>query len=195
MEIANDWAENIQTLHNILKRLSIWDQYGNPLQHDEGFERWKEIVFEARDTDNTIFFMGNGASASMASHFSADVTKILHIRTQIFTDLSLITACANDFCYEEVYAEPLSWSMKRDDMLIAISSSGNSPNIISAIDTAKSIGGKIVTLSAMDVDNRIRNMGDLNFYIPASTYGLAETCHAAILHYWVDLLQIEMSGT
>ena len=137
----------------------------------------------------TIFLVGNGASASMASHFSADITKNLHIRTQIFTDLSLITACANDICYEEVYAEPLHWSMKRGDMLVAISSSGNSPNIVRAIDTAKAIGGRIITLSAMDVDNKIRSMGDLNFYIPANTYGLAETCHAAILHYWVDLME------
>jgi D-sedoheptulose 7-phosphate isomerase len=194
MVMVINWTENIHALHNILKGLSIRDQYGNALQHDEGFERWKKITFRARDTDDTIFFVGNGASASMASHFSADITKMLHSRTQIFTDLSLITACANDLCYEEVYAKPLSWFMKKDDMLVAISSSGNSQNIVRAIDTAKSIGGEIVTLSAMDIDNKIRTMGDLNFYIPASTYGLAETCHAAILHYWVDLLQIEMSG-
>ena len=70
-----NWEENIHALHNILERLSIRDQYGNTLQHDAGFERWKEIAYEARDTDNTIFFIGNGASASMASHFSADITK------------------------------------------------------------------------------------------------------------------------
>jgi len=189
-----NWAENIRALHNILETLSIRDQYGNTLQHDEGFERWKEITFKARDADNTIFLVGNGASASMASHFSADLSKTARIRTQIFTDLSLITACANDLCYEKIYAEPLSWSMKRDDMLIAISSSGNSPNIIRAIETAKSLGGIVVTLSAMQPDNAIRRMGDINCYIPAETYGMAETCHAAVLHYWVDLFQIEMSG-
>ena len=100
-----------------------------------------------------------------------------------------MTALANDISYEEVYAEPLRWNMKAGDMLVAISSSGNSPNIVRAVKTAQSLNGTVVTLSAMGEDNAIRRLGDLNFYVPAQTYGLAETAHAAILHYWMDMIE------
>ena len=125
----------------------------------------------------------------MASHFAADVAKNAGIRTNVFTDTALMTALANDLCYEEVYAEQLRWNMKAGDMLVAISSSGNSPNIVRAVKTAQSLNGTVVTLSAMGEDNAIRKLGDLNFYVPAQTYGMAETAHAAILHYWMDIVE------
>ena len=127
----------------------------------------------------------------MASHFAADMVKNTGIRTIVFTDLALITALANDFAFEEVYSKPLGWFMKRGDMLVAISSSGNSPNIVRAVEAAKKIGAMVVTLSAMKGDNAIRKVGELNFYVPAESYGLAETAHAAILHYWMDLVEEE----
>ena len=74
-------------------------------------------------------------------------------------------------------------------MVVAISSSGNSPNIIRAVHQAKELGGTVITISAMNEDNAIRKLGDLNFYVPAKTYGLAETAHAAILHFWMDLVE------
>jgi len=184
------WASNINELNQLLSELSIRTKDGRELDHDAGFAWWRDRTLEIRSEKKTVYCVGNGASASMASHFSADLSKNAHIRTQVFTDLSLITACANDQTYKEVYALPLSWSMNKYDMLIAISSSGNSPNIIRAIETAKSLNGIVVTLSAMRGDNEIRGEGDLNFYIPVETYGMAETCHAAILHFWIDLVLI-----
>ena len=77
--------------------------------------------------------------------------------------------------------------MKTGDMLVAISSSGNSPNIIRAVKAAKELEGKIVTLSAMDQGNALRKEGELNFYVGGQTYGQAETAHAVILHHWMDL--------
>jgi D-sedoheptulose 7-phosphate isomerase len=71
-------------------------------------------------------------------------------------------------------------------MVVAISSSGRSANILQAVQTTRKTGGKVITLSAMQRDNPLHNLGDLNFYIPAPSYGMAETCHAAILHYWID---------
>ena len=73
-------------------------------------------------------------------------------------------------------------------MLVAISSSGQSPNILRGVKEAKRLGGIVVTLSAMNPENNLRSQGLLNFYVPAKSYGMAETCHAAILHYWMDLV-------
>ena len=147
------------------------------------------MTFRVRSVGATVYYLGNGASASMASHFAADMAKIGGVRTMVITDLSLLTAVANDVSYEDVYAEPLKWYMKRKDMVVAISSSGKSPNIVRAVLQAKKLGGTVITISAMKEDNAIRKLGDLNFYVPAKTYGLAETAHATILHFWMDMVE------
>jgi len=187
--MSNQWVQNIQALSDILNNISIRDSFSNALRPDLAIQNWKELTLKLRESAKAIYFIGNGASASMASHFAADVAKNAGIRTNVFTDTALITALANDISYEEVYAEPLRWNMKAGDMLVAISSSGNSPNIVRAVKTAQSLNGTVVTLSAMGEDNAIRRLGDLNFYVPAQTYGLAETAHAAILHYWMDMIE------
>ncbi len=183
------WDKNISELSSTLQSLSVTPQLGEQISPDDGLQQWIAITQQIRKQNQTVFLIGNGASASMASHFAADLAKNAGIRTHVFTDLALITAIANDISYEEVYAEPLRRYMQTGDMLVAISSSGNSPNIVSGVKAAQSLGGTIITLSAMNAKNAIRQLGDLNFYIPAPTYGLAETAHAAILHYWMDAQQ------
>ena len=185
----NKWQQNINDLCNLLEDLSVQDSQGINLEVDEAFSRVTELTFRVKSKGGTIYFIGNGASASMASHFSADMAKSGGVRTMVFTDPSLITAVANDVSYEDVYAEPLKWYMKSKDMVVAISSSGNSPNIVRALHQAKETGGTVITISAMKGENAIRKLGDLNFHVPANTYGFAETAHAAILHFWMDLVE------
>jgi D-sedoheptulose 7-phosphate isomerase len=180
------WDTNISELKACLDALSVRDAAGTALEPDMAFCRLRGTTCEIGKTGNSIYFIGNGASASMASHISSDLAMHVHLNTKVFTDLSLITALANDLCYEEVFAEPLRWQLKKGDMLVVISSSGQSPNVIRATHEANRLGGMVITLSAMKADNPLRSLGALNFYIPAETYGLAETGHAAILHFWVD---------
>ncbi len=181
-----NWTNNISNLENCLKSLSARDKAGDETDSDSAFAQWKDRTVQVRENRRTAYLIGNGASASMASHFAADLAKNGRIRTEIFTDLSLITAVANDVDYESVFSEPLRWRMTEGDMLVAVSSSGNSPNVLAGCETAMSVGGFVVTLSAMKPDNALRSLGNLNFYVPAETYGAAETCHAAVLHYWMD---------
>jgi len=181
-----NWTNNISTLENCLKLLSTRDRAGNETDSDSAFAQWKNRTVQARENRKTVYLIGNGASASMASHFATDLAKNGHVRTEVFTDLSLMTAVANDVSYESVFSEPLRWQMTEGDMLVAISSSGNSPNVLAGCEAAASLGGFVVTLSAMKPDNALRALGELNFYVPAETYGAAETCHAAILHFWMD---------
>jgi D-sedoheptulose 7-phosphate isomerase len=181
-----DWARNISDLTFCLESLSVSDGGGTPLEPHVAFARWRDLTLQIREAGNSIYLIGNGASASMASHIAADLGKNAHLNTRVFTDLSLITAVANDMCYEEVFAEPLRRVMKPGDMLVAISSSGQSGNVLRACKAAQDLGGLVVTVSAMKPTNPLRSLGTLNFYIPSATYGLAETGHAAILHFWVD---------
>jgi D-sedoheptulose 7-phosphate isomerase len=184
----SQWLKNILELKSFLDLLSVRDDFGKELESDAAFLRWRDITYQVRTNRKTVYLIGNGASASMASHVAADLAKNAHVHTQVFTDLSLITAVANDLCFEEVYAEPLRRRLNGGDQLVAISSSGQSSNIFRAVEVTKKLGGIVVTLSAMKPDNILRKQGVLNFYIPAETYGMAETCHSAILHYWIDLM-------
>jgi D-sedoheptulose 7-phosphate isomerase len=181
-----NWSENVLQLKSFLDLLSLHNDSGKELELDNGFLKWKDITCEVRAKRKTVYLIGNGASASMASHVAADLAKNAHVHTQVFTDLALITAVANDLCYEEVYAEPLRRRMNQGDLLVAISSSGQSANILRAVHETKRLNGFVVTLSAMKPDNMIRKQGNLNFYVPAKNYSMAETCHAAILHFWMD---------
>jgi D-sedoheptulose 7-phosphate isomerase len=88
--------------------------------------------------------------------------------------------------FDEIFSLPLSRLAGAGDLLIAISSSGNSPNILRALQVARSRPMQIVTLTGKGADNRARSAGDLNFYVPAHRYGWVECAHQLILHYWLD---------
>ena len=169
-----------------MSNLIVTDELGSFVDVEHGFSGWAEVSEKIREEGRTIYLIGNGASASMASHMSADLAKNAHIHTEVFSDLSLMTAISNDISFSEVFAEPIRRRIKKGDMVVSISSSGQSENILKAADEARRRGGSVITLSAMSKENKLRSKGTLNFYVPAETYGLAETCHAAILHFWMD---------
>ena len=187
-EIGSSWQEHAKKLEELLVALSF-RVAGEEVDPEDGFEQWLTMALELRERKGTIYLVGNGASASMASHMAADLAKNGQLHTEVFSDLSLITAVANDMGYSHVFAEPLRRRAREGDMLVAISSSGKSPNVLKAVEVAREAGSVVVTLSAMDADNPLRAAGSLNIYVPATTYGFAETAHAAVLHHWMDLVQ------
>lgn len=193
-----NWIHHIKDIGSILRALSVQNSDGHDMDIEDAFTSLVKMTLKLRKNEGTIFLIGNGASASIASHVAADLAKNAHVRTEVFSDLSLITAIANDIGFDEVFSEPLRRRIKRGDMLIAISSSGQSVNILRASEEAKHLGGYVVTLSAIKKGNPLRGKGHLNMYVPAKTYGIAETCHAAILHYWIDrmvLFGVKGAGT
>ena len=179
------WRDN---LTDTLRNLQCSNLYGEELDPNKAFLELHDQTKALTKNKNKMFLIGNGASSSMASHIAADLCKNGHISTRCFTDASLLTALANDCGVEEMFAEPLRRQASKGDMLVCISSSGESPNILKAVNEAKIQGMYILTLSGMKETNSLRTLGDLNFYVPAKTYGFAETAHAAILHYWVDTI-------
>ncbi|MHC1713415.1 MAG: SIS domain-containing protein [Solidesulfovibrio sp.] len=180
------WGKCVKDLEGILSRLETSGRECAAMTCDATFAHFKAATEAVRGAGQVIYLIGNGASASMASHFAADLAKNAHVHTQVFTDISLLTAVANDLAYDQIFVEPLRRRMREGDMLVCISSSGNSPNVVNAARYANQNGGTVVTLSAMKPDNALRALGAINFWVPATTYGLAETAHAAILHYWMD---------
>ncbi len=187
---TDTWSRYVADLAGVLGGLAFTRADGGALTADEGYVTWRDLTLRVRAQRRTVYMIGNGASAAMASHFAADLAKNGRVHTQTFFDLALITAISNDIAYEQVFAEPLRRRGEGGDMLIAISSSGKSPNILAAADVAADLGMTIVTLTGKEPGNPLRKRGDLNLHVPAPTYGLTETAHAAALHRWMDLVQM-----
>jgi D-sedoheptulose 7-phosphate isomerase len=192
--MADTWRRYVDDLAGILGGLVFTRADGSGLEVDDGYATWRDLTLRVRGQRRTVYMIGNGASAAMASHFAADLAKNGRLHTQTFFDLALITAISNDIAYEQVFAEPLRRRGEGGDMLVAISSSGRSPNILAAAAVAVELGMTIVTLTGKDAANPLRHTGDLNLYVPAQTYGMAETAHAAALHRWMDLVQMADGG-
>lgn len=156
------------------------------LNVDDGLGEWLSLARSIYEQSSTLYFIGNGASATMSSHMALDFTKNGGINALAFNDSAFLTAISNDISYQSVFSLCIEKFGKTGDLLVAISSSGNSENIINGVIAAKSKGMKTITLSGMKADNPLRQLGDLNVYVPAETYGIVECCHQVLLHCWLD---------
>jgi len=110
-------------------------------------------------------------------------------RTFSFTDAAMITCFANDYGWEKAMEEWIKFQFMPGDLLVAISSSGESKNILNAVKTAKAMGGKVITFSGFNKDNSLGKAGDVNIVTPTRSYGIVENLHSSILHLMLDQLQ------
>ncbi len=153
----------------------------------ENVSKFIELILETRENNKTIFFIGNGGSASTASHFVNDISLGSRQFEKPFRAISLcdnqavITAIGNDDGYENIFLQQLQTQAKAGDVLVAISASGNSPNIIKAINWAKDNDLSTVGLSAFD-GGMLSKLSDLNIHVPTKIgeYGPAEDLHMVI---------------
>lgn len=165
------------------------DIYNHVYQSYFNTDTFKKQLISAVDlikTNRSIYFIGNGGSNSICSHMMEDFAKILKYKTYAFSDPALITCFSNDYGYEYAMKEWLDIYSTQNEILVAISSSGNSPNIINAVNLAKSKGMKIVTLSGFKRSNQLTTLGDVNFHIDAENYGVVECFHQVIIHSILD---------
>ncbi len=130
--------------------------------------------------------IGNGGSAAIVSHVQNDLCKALGIPAMVFNEPPLLTALANDDGYETVFRQMAELWARPGDLFIAVSSSGNSEYILSAVEAASSRGCKVLTFSGFSPDNPLRRMGDLNFYVASDFYGFVEVAHMALAHFMTD---------
>lgn len=144
-----------------------------------------------REINKSVFIIGNGGSAAIASHVQNDLCKGSGVKAMVFNETPLLTAYANDISYQVAFEQMLRLWATSGDLLIAISSSGKSENILNAVKAARELGCSIITFSGFASGNPLRQMGDINIYTPSSEYGIVETAHATILHYLTDSLKNE----
>ena len=141
---SSDYYADIRTG---LSSLIATDGQGRMLDPDTALEQWADLCEEKRKQRGVFFFCGNGASATMAEHMSHDCFQNADFLTQTCSETSHITAISNDISYEDVFAYRIGKMLGEKDMLITVSSSGNSPNIVKALQKARELGVFAVTLS------------------------------------------------
>jgi D-sedoheptulose 7-phosphate isomerase len=181
----DSWESYVAAIGTGLSSLAITDKRGQALSAAEGFGRWVKSTHELQTRGQHIYLIGNGASAAMASHFAADACKNGGLRAQAFNDGALLTCTGNDLAFDQVFALPLTRFARAGDMLITISSSGASPNILRALDRAGyATADRHRLRQGGRQPSRVR--GDLNFYMPTDRYGWIESGHHVVLHYWLD---------
>ena len=160
----------------------------------DAIESVGQLAMAQSETGKKIIFIGNGASASIASHMSTDLWKIGGIRAVAFNDAALLTCLSNDCGYENVFGKSFDMLADKGDILFAISSSGKSENILNGVKAARNQGTKVVTFSGFSSENPLRRMGDINFYVPDGAYGAVEILHLSICHCILDVIIMEKKG-
>jgi D-sedoheptulose 7-phosphate isomerase len=185
------WTDYFGAISQGLAGMVVTVHGGRELPVADGVRQWVSMTRATQQRDAHLYIIGNGGSAGMASHMATDAAKNGRLRALAFNDSSLLTATGNDLAYDQVFSLPLERLARSGDLLIAISSSGNSPNIVRALEVARGLGVGSVTLTGMRPDNKARALGDLNFYVPLPRYGWAESAHQVVLHYWFDQYQDE----
>jgi D-sedoheptulose 7-phosphate isomerase len=175
-----------QALATALQDAQASDRAGRRLSLDD-VVRWAAATARAaHDAGHKLMFVGNGGSATTASHMATDYNKNGNLRTLSLNDSSMLTCLANDYSFADVFAKQVEFHGGAGDLLVAISSSGKSPNILNAVSTARARGCTILTMSGFDPDNPLRREGDMNVYLPSEFYGIVEIGHLALCHAILD---------
>jgi D-sedoheptulose 7-phosphate isomerase len=149
----------------------------------------KDKILETKNNSGKIIIVGNGGSAAISSHFSVDLTKNAKIRSINFNESDLITCFSNDYGFENWISEALKFYADKNDLLILISSSGKSQNMLNAADTAKNMNlNNVVTFTGFEQENPLSKKGHLNFWVNSSAYNFIENIHQIWLLSVVDLI-------
>lgn len=168
-----------------------FEQYRSALADESVYDALLEINaawLDATGRGKKVIFCGNGGSAAIASHCSVDLSKTAGRRAINFNEAALITCFANDYGYENWLARAVEMYGDAGDVLVLISSSGRSANVLRAAETANRLGITVITFSGFDADNPLRGSGAINVWIDSHSYNVVEMTH----HIWL-LAAVDMA--
>ncbi len=182
-KLAEDYYKNILSLIGAVR---VTDKDGEILGFYHGINVAGNLILS--HSDHKMMFIGNGASASISSHMATDFWKTGGIEALAFNDGALLTCISNDYGYEHVFEKPIEMFARKEDIVFAISSSGESENIVRGVNAARLKECSVITLSGFKDDNLLSAMGYINFYVPSQEYGLVEVIHHSICHCILDTI-------
>lgn len=173
-------------LQSVIASAQVTDASGQRVEVEASILQILDLLADLRRQKGSLYLIGNGGSAAVASHAVTDFVKVGRLRAMTLHDSSLITCMANDYGYDNAFARILTDLAQSGDVLIAISSSGKSSNICNAALKARELGGTVVTLTGFAPDNRLRGLGSFNIWLESRDYGMVEIGHQFVLHNIAD---------
>ena len=192
--IVNQSAtHHFHKLSELLLSTQVTNGHGMALSLDEGANRAVDLILSVRSASGKVMVIGNGGSAAIASHMQSDLCKAVGVRAMVFYETPLLTALSNDHGYECVFERLVELWANTGDLLLAISSSGQSENILRAVRASLAQGCQVITLSGFKADNPLRRLGDVNFYVSSQAYGYVEAAHSVLAHFLTDCAMLARS--
>jgi D-sedoheptulose 7-phosphate isomerase len=176
------------TLADLLCQVEVTAKSGQGLEFADAATALMARARATHAAGNKLIFVGNGGSAAIASHMATDYSKNGGVRSLALNDASMLTCLGNDLGYDRVFAKQIELHARSGDLVIAISSSGRSANILNAVEAAAAAGCTIATMSGFTPDNPLRRKGEWNFYVASDRYGFVEIGHLTICHAVLDFL-------
>ena len=152
----------------------------------ESFNKAIGCIDKVINNNGKIIVIGNGGSAAIAAHASVDFTKASGIRSVCFNESSMLTCFTNDYGQDNAFARAIEFYSDPQDLVILISSSGKSKNILNAGESAKRLNLDLITFSGFDADNPLKRMGCVNFWVNSEGYNIVENTHQVWLLSFVD---------
>lgn len=184
----------LSELQLVIASTQVTDALGRRLDTEVSIAQMLDLFRDLRHRNGSLYLVGNGGSAAVASHSVTDFLNVGRLRAMTLHDSSLVTCMANDYGYENAFARILAVLVQPGDVLIAISSSGKSLNIRNAATKVRELGGNVVTLSGFAPDNPLRVLGSHNVWLDTCDYGMAEIGHQFVLHNIADRLRSELNN-
>lgn len=168
--------------------LKAIDSFLAEKKNPAGLARAVMVLKDTRKNKRSIFLIGNGGSSAIAEHMAIDLTKNAGLRAMAVSGSPMLTTFSNDYGYEKVFQKAIESLADKGDVLIAISSSGRSPNILNACRAAKKKKMKVITFSGFTEDNPLRKCGNINFWVDSRAFGYVEIIHNLLIHYINDAI-------
>jgi len=149
----------------------------------------RDLLLKVKSNNNKVLIFGNGGSAGIASHFSVDLTKNAKIRCENYNEAGIITCFSNDYGFEHWAEKAIDFYGDKGDLIIVISSSGKSKNMLNAVNAARNINCEsVITFTGFSDQNALRKIGDVNFWVDSKSYNFVENIHQIWLLSLVDLI-------
>jgi len=184
--VTNPMTIYIKDQCRILSATTVTDVTGTEMNLPRGVRACNDLIESAKSASRKVIVAGNGGSAAIALHMVEDLVKLRSVRAMSLLSGPMLTCIGNDLGFERVFSVPINLLADCSDVVVLISSSGSSPNILRAAEAAAERSCRLVTFTGMDAGNRLRKMGDVNFYVPSWRYGQVESAHATLMHCVLD---------
>lgn len=186
--MKNSAASFYETLRRLTQEIIYTDAKGSELDISTGIEAAAAWIVQRTAAGGKLMFVGNGASAAISSHMATDFWKAGGMRALAFNDIAGLTCIGNDYGYAYLFEKPVEMFADPGDILVCISSSGRSENVLLAAQAARAKGAGVLTLTGFKPDNPLRALGDGNFYVPVDAYGPVEVLHHSVCHCLLDTI-------